>query len=79
MEEPPKLDYAAAAPASEKIYRRIASAAAGIGAVLGIVRTIDQLQYDPPLAWMILAAISLVLLVLAIALWPKRDRTLISN
>jgi uncharacterized protein (TIGR04222 family) len=66
-------------PVPAKTYRRIASAAAGAGAVLGLVRTIDQLQYDPPLGWMVLAAITLVLLVLAIALWPKRNRSTISN
>ena len=50
MDEPSKPDYATPAPSSDRTYRRIASISAALGAVVGIIRTIDQLRYDPPLA-----------------------------
>jgi hypothetical protein len=70
MDDPHKLGYETPLPI-EKNYRRIASLVAGAGAIFGGLRAIDQYQYDPPLAWMILAAVSIILLIFAYLLWPK--------
>jgi small basic protein len=79
MKDPLKIDYATSVPVASKNYRRIASIIAAIAAMLAGIRAINQSQYDPPLAWMILAALAISLLVVAVAFWPKGNRAKISN
>jgi hypothetical protein len=74
MDGPSQVSATTSAPKARTTERRVVSLVAAAGGVFGVVRAIDQSRYDPPLAWMVLAAVAIVLFIVAFFCWPKGRR-----